>query len=114
MDQDGIFRLSGNSKDVEQLKQEFNSGVDVKLAGRDCHVVTGVVKLFLRELPDPLCTFALYNNFLTIGKENPANRVNPLIALVQKLPEINRNTLKYLLQVMKINQSFEFKYFINQ
>jgi hypothetical protein len=100
MDADGIFRLSGNNKEIEQLKAEFNSGVDVSLAGRDCHCVSGVVKLFLRELPDPLCTFTNYQFFLAVAKENPQNRVNLLIPIIQKLPEINRNTLKFLLQVL--------------
>ncbi len=35
------------------------------------HTVTGLVKQWLRELPDPLMTFTHYNDFLhAVGEEN--------------------------------------------
>jgi hypothetical protein len=39
-------------------------GKKVDLEGRDIHTVAGVLKLFFRELPEPLLTYELYDTFL--------------------------------------------------
>ena len=35
----------------------------------DINIITGALKLFLRELPDPLIPFSLYNKFIEAGSE---------------------------------------------
>ena len=34
----------------------------------DVHAVTGVLKLYLRELPEPLLTFELYEEWINASK----------------------------------------------
>ncbi|KAK2116010.1 Protein fam13a [Saguinus oedipus] len=65
--QEGLFRVNGNVKVVEQLRLKFESGVPVEL-GRDGDVCSAasLLKLFLRELPDSLITSALQPRFIQL------------------------------------------------
>jgi len=36
----------------------------------DINIVSGALKLFLRELPDPLIPYSLYNKFIDAGSES--------------------------------------------
>jgi hypothetical protein len=61
---EGIFRLSGSANKIESYKDEFDLGLDVDLSTcEDPHVVSGLLKLYLREMPEPLLTFAAYEQF---------------------------------------------------
>lgn len=58
LDKEGIYRLSGNQKNILELKTQFEKGfVLVPDYDVDINVITGIVKMFLRELPDPLFNF---------------------------------------------------------
>lgn len=65
--QEGLFRVNGNVKVVEQLRLKFESGVPVEL-GKDGDVCSAasLLKLFLRELPDSLITSALQPRFIQL------------------------------------------------
>nr|XP_021528920.1 protein FAM13A isoform X6 [Aotus nancymaae] len=73
--QEGLFRVNGNVKVVEQLRLKFESGVPVEL-GRDGDVCSAasLLKLFLRELPDSLITSSLQPRFIQLfhGRGNSA------------------------------------------
>ena len=102
MDTEGIFRLSGSSTQIDKLKAEFNNGVQVDLKGiADPHTVTGVLKLWFRELPEPLMTYDLYESFVTAQQErDPNKRVRYIRHLISCLPKVNRATLKTLIQFL--------------
>lgn len=53
--QEGLFRISGNAKLVEKLKQSFDSTGDAPLETEgDLASAAALLKQFLRELPQPL------------------------------------------------------------
>ncbi len=55
MDTEGLFRIAGPIGQVRILAQELNRGHFNLLQGHhDPHVITAVLKKFLKELPDPL------------------------------------------------------------
>ena len=55
--EEGIFRLSGSSSELQQLVDDYNSGKRPDLCDvGDVNVVTGFLKQFLRQLPEPLFT----------------------------------------------------------
>ncbi|KAJ8887837.1 hypothetical protein PR048_014055 [Dryococelus australis] len=61
---DGIYRVSGVKSRVEKLCQAFENGADlVDLSDMHPNVVASVLKLYLRQLPEPLLTFRLYPEF---------------------------------------------------
>ena len=66
----GLFRVSGQQAEVRRIKSLFDTGEDVDLdnAQIDCiETITGVIKLYLLELPDSLIPSKYYNDFLTIA-----------------------------------------------
>ncbi|KAF6371701.1 family with sequence similarity 13 member A [Rhinolophus ferrumequinum] len=65
--QEGLFRVNGNMKVVEQLRLKFESGVPVEL-GKDGDVCSAasLLKLFLRELPESVITSALHPRFIQL------------------------------------------------
>jgi len=64
----------------------------------DINVVTSTMKLWLRELPEPLLTYELHQDFLDAAKiENDRLRHIRLHERVNELPDANYATLKYFL-----------------
>lgn len=100
MEVSGIFRLSGSKNEIDSLKRAYNSkNKPVGLEEYDVHVITGLLKLFLRELPNPLCTFELYQEFL--GSASGESMETGLTNTLKKLPPIYLSNLKFLLQFLK-------------
>ena len=62
---DGIYRLSGVTSNVQYLRDEFDGEKipDLTSYEKDIHCMTSVVKLYFRELPNPLLTYQLYEKF---------------------------------------------------
>ncbi|KAL6927754.1 hypothetical protein ACO0SA_004377 [Hanseniaspora valbyensis] len=52
LDEEGIFRISGSALTIKNLIEKFDSEFDVSLKDVDVHVVTGLLKTYLRMLPD--------------------------------------------------------------
>ncbi|GFG31850.1 hypothetical protein Cfor_02658 [Coptotermes formosanus] len=102
----GIYRVSGVKSKVEKLCQAFENGADlVDLTDIHPNVIANVLKLYLRQLPEPLLTFCLYTEFVRIAKENPSNSAaemgmatQELKELVCKLPRHHYLTLATLMQ----------------
>lgn len=65
----GIYRVSGVKSTVENLCQRFELDPEsVDLANENPNVISNVLKLYLRQLPEPLLTFKLYQNFVHVAK----------------------------------------------
>jgi len=52
---------------LDEIKKKVDAGKEVNWEELDDHLVTGTVKLFLRELPQPLLTFDLYPEFVAVN-----------------------------------------------
>ncbi len=63
----GIFRRAPNNATLHKVKDMINRGeiVDLSELG-DCHLSAVLMKLFLRELPEPLLTFRAYPSIVEI------------------------------------------------
>ena len=57
---------------VEKLCQAFENGAElVDLTDQNPNVVANVLKLYMRQLPEPLLTFSLYPEFIRIAETYP-------------------------------------------
>uniref|UniRef100_A0A673ZSS8 BCR activator of RhoGEF and GTPase n=1 Tax=Salmo trutta TaxID=8032 RepID=A0A673ZSS8_SALTR len=66
MEEVGIYRVSGVATDIQALKGAFdanNKDVSVMMSEMDVNAIAGTLKLYFRELPEPLFTDDLYPNF---------------------------------------------------
>lgn len=98
-DTNGLFRVSGSKYDVEKLKNAYRPNNMDLLNQFDDNVVTGFLKLYLRLLPDPLCTFDHYEDFLACARSDDV--VGSIKKVVQNLPEIHRANLRHLMLFLK-------------
>ncbi|KAM9264996.1 rho GTPase-activating protein 9 [Morus bassanus] len=119
LDVDGIYRVNGNLSVIQKLRFAVDRERAVTSDGRyvfpeqlcqeerlsladpewsDVHVVTGALKLFFRELPEPLVPYGLFDPFIEAVKlPDPQDQVERVAELVQSLPPANYATLRYLL-----------------
>ncbi|XP_073748047.1 protein FAM13A isoform X3 [Callorhinus ursinus] len=100
--QEGLFRVNGNVKVVEQLRCKFESGAPVEL-GRDGDVCSAasLLKLFLRELPESVVTSALHPRFIQLFRDDRNDaQESSLRNLIEELPDTHYCLLKYLCQFL--------------
>ncbi|XP_076434762.1 uncharacterized protein LOC143274737 [Babylonia areolata] len=106
LDEMGIYRVSGTTSDVQKLKKYFDKNVKTgvnALGDMPVHSVTSMLKLYLRELPEPLFTEASYTNFVDALKLSDAEgKEKCMLSLLHNLPDINYYTAVYLLEHMHI------------
>jgi RhoGAP domain/Leucine Rich repeat len=97
---EGIFRLSGSVTQIKTLKQRLDAGQPVDLNEiRDPHVVCGLLKLWLRELPEPLFPTDLTDVALLLGElKDLAAATKMLQAIVQSIQEPQQSLMRQLLQ----------------
>ncbi|XP_067132675.1 rho GTPase-activating protein 6-like isoform X2 [Centruroides vittatus] len=98
----GIFRVSSSKKRLRQLRDDFDSGKEVKLNDEHHpHDVAQLLKEYFRDLPEPLLTRELYQAFLSTQRPRlPIGRVEMLQLLLNLLPVTNRDTLWALLNFL--------------
>ncbi|XP_062259961.1 unconventional myosin-IXb isoform X1 [Platichthys flesus] len=96
---EGIYRKSGSAVRARELHQILETNPESAcLENYPIHTITGLVKRWLRELPDPLLTYSLYSDFLHAA-ELPENddRIRAVYQKVDELPPANHNTLERLI-----------------
>mmetsp|Transcript_663 Transcript_663/g.2037 ORF Transcript_663/g.2037 Transcript_663/m.2037 type:complete len:374 (+) Transcript_663:223-1344(+) len=92
---EGIFRVPGSVGDIQRLTAAFESGQNPSLSEYDGHAIGGCLKKFLRDLPDPVCTFELYDCFLAAGSVPfRASRVSCVQKVLELLPPGNYALLR--------------------
>ncbi|KAG9351083.1 hypothetical protein JZ751_024973 [Albula glossodonta] len=91
----GIYRVNGAKSRVEKLCQAFENGKDlVELSDLYPHDISNVLKLYLRQLPEPLILFRYYNDFIGLAKECQNIIVDQAEEQVQISIELNRVIFK--------------------
>lgn len=105
----GLYRVSGSEREYKDLKERFLKGRGIPNLSNvdDIHVVTGCLKLFLRDLKEPLLTYRLWNNFVNAANESDADeKTLQLYQAISQLPKPNQHTLAFLiLHLQRVSQS---------
>lgn len=108
--QEGIFRLSGAVSEVEDLKKRFKSpdeALDLQKICKDPNSVAVLLKQFFGQLPDPLFTFALFDDFVAFAEKIKGHKqienvpIAELQELLKRLPEGHYSTVQYLMRFLR-------------
>ncbi|XP_051997889.1 rho GTPase-activating protein 15 [Xyrauchen texanus] len=102
---DGLYRVSGNLSTIQKLRFLVDQEEELDLGDsqwEDIHVITGALKMFFRELPEPLFPFRFFEPFVeTIKIKEPTQKVQAMKKLIHQLPKPNHNTMKLLFQHLR-------------
>ncbi|XP_024908310.1 rho GTPase-activating protein 12-like isoform X8 [Cynoglossus semilaevis] len=102
---DGLYRVSGNLAIIQKLRYAVNHDEKVNLVEgkwEDVHVTTGALKMFFRELPEPLFTFKFFHDFINAIKMSEyKQRVQSIRDLVKQLPRANHDTMQVLFKHLR-------------
>ncbi|XP_069782159.1 rho GTPase-activating protein 24 isoform X4 [Narcine bancroftii] len=108
--EEGLFRLPGQANLVKELQEAFDCGEKPLFdSNTDVHTVASLLKLYLRELPEPVIPYAQYDEFLLCAKlftKEQETGMKELIRQVKTLPPVNFNLLKYICRFLDEVQSY--------
>ncbi|XP_064649112.1 unconventional myosin-IXa-like isoform X16 [Lineus longissimus] len=96
---EGLYRKSGVQGKVRQLVKACNENYEIiDFNEYPVHVLATTFKTFLRELPEPLLTFDLFDEFLR-GAEisTERERIQSIYSVIEKLPRYNHDMLERLM-----------------
>ncbi|XP_021260695.1 rho GTPase-activating protein SYDE2 [Numida meleagris] len=117
----GLYRLCGSAAVKKELREAFERDSKAVTLSEsqypDINVITGVLKDYLRELPSPLITKQLYEavvdamvknplKMAATGCENDPSDSEHTAALLDCLPDVEKATLKMLLDHLKLVASY--------
>ncbi|XP_071102658.1 rho GTPase-activating protein 15-like isoform X6 [Haliotis cracherodii] len=99
LDHDGLYRVSGNLAEIQKLRFVVDKEETYSLDDESCdiNVLTGSLKLFFRELKEPLFPFSMFDRFTTaIRKEKNSQKLQAFKELVLELPKCHYHTMRAL------------------
>ncbi|XP_070843968.1 T cell activation RhoGTPase activating protein b [Chaetodon trifascialis] len=98
---EGVFRKPCNSKNMRDIRDQLNSGMEVDMDGQPVFLLVGLLKSFLKELPGSLLVSELYDNWMTaLDKEDTQQRALEIRKVVDELPGANKLLLQHLVCVL--------------
>ncbi|KAM9774157.1 rho GTPase-activating protein 44-like isoform 1-T1 [Syngnathus typhle] len=102
MEEEGLFRVAPSASKLKKLKASLDCGVlDVQEYSADPHAIAGALKSYLRELPEPLMTFELYNDWIQASNiPDQDKRLQALRGACDKLPPASNNNFRYLIKFL--------------
>ncbi|XP_047615952.1 rho GTPase-activating protein 22 isoform X7 [Phacochoerus africanus] len=107
--EEGLFRMPGQANLVRDLQDSFDCGEKPLFdSTTDVHTVASLLKLYLRELPEPVVPFARYEDFLSCAQlltKDEGEGTLELAKQVSSLPLVNYNLLRYICKFLDEVQS---------
>ncbi|KAI6075581.1 Rho GTPase-activating protein 44 isoform X2 [Aix galericulata] len=102
MQEEGLFRVAPSASKLKKLKAALDCCVvDVQEYSADPHAIAGALKSYLRELPEPLMTFELYEEWIQASNiPEQEKRLQALWSACEKLPKANYNNIRYLIKFL--------------
>ncbi|KAF8348171.1 Rho GTPase activation protein [Amanita rubescens] len=88
--QRGIFRVPGDGDSVSELKLRIDRGYYNLDGVDDPHVLASLMKLWLRELCDPLIP------------EEVSEDANACVKIIQRLPTVNRRVVLFVISFLQL------------
>ncbi|CAH2307487.1 rho GTPase-activating 17 isoform X1 [Pelobates cultripes] len=102
MKEEGLFRIAAGASKLKKLKAALDcSSSQLDEFYSDPHAVAGALKSYLRELPEPLMTFNLYDEWIKAGTMlDHDSKMQSLWCICQKLPKPNLENFRYLVKFL--------------
>ncbi|XP_063148678.1 rho GTPase-activating protein 44 isoform X7 [Candoia aspera] len=102
MQEEGLFRVAPSASKLKKLKAALDCCVvDVQEYSADPHAIAGALKSYLRELPEPLMTFELYEEWIQASNiQDQDKRLQALWNALEKLPKASYNNCRYLIKFL--------------
>lgn len=101
--------MPGQANLVRDLQDSFDCGEKPLFdSTTDVHTVASLLKLYLRELPEPVVPFARYEDFLSCAQlltKDEGEGTLELAKQVSSLPLVNYNLLRYICKFLDEVQS---------
>ncbi|PCH43832.1 hypothetical protein WOLCODRAFT_138616 [Wolfiporia cocos MD-104 SS10] len=94
---EGIFRVPGDGDAVSELKLKIDKGYYSLDSVDDPHILASLLKLWLRELCDPLVPDEMYNDCITSSRSPEA-----CVQMVHRLPTINRRVVLFIISFLQL------------
>jgi hypothetical protein len=99
MDVEGIYRKSGGTGQVNQIRAGFekDNDYDISDPDLDIHAITSALKQYLRKLPTPLISYDVYELLLDCARiEEQKARAQPMKEAINALPKSHKDCLEFL------------------
>ncbi|XP_034566867.1 rho GTPase-activating protein 17b isoform X4 [Notolabrus celidotus] len=102
MKEEGLFRIAAGASKLKKLKAALDcSTSQLEEFYSDPHAVAGALKSYLRELPEPLMTFSLYDEWLQASNVTDSDkRLQALWVTCDRLPKTHKANLRYLVKFL--------------
>ncbi|KAM7386823.1 hypothetical protein PAMA_009447 [Pampus argenteus] len=102
MKEEGLFRIAAGASKLKKLKAALDcSTSQLEEFYSDPHAVAGALKSYLRELPEPLMTFGLYDEWTQAPNvSDPDKRLQALWVTCDRLPKTHKANLRYLVKFL--------------
>uniref|UniRef100_A0A3B3Z502 Myosin IXA n=1 Tax=Poecilia mexicana TaxID=48701 RepID=A0A3B3Z502_9TELE len=96
---EGIYRKSGSTNKIKELKLALDTDVEsMNLDDYNIHVIASVFKQWLRDLPNPLMTFELYEEFIrAMSLQDKKEMIRGVYSVIDQLSRTHLNTLERLI-----------------
>ncbi|XP_060921388.1 rho GTPase-activating protein 17b isoform X1 [Labrus mixtus] len=110
MKEEGLFRIAAGASKLKKLKAALDcSTSQLEEFYSDPHAVAGALKSYLRELPEPLMTFGLYDEWQQASYVSDSDkRLQALWVTCDRLPKTHKANLRYLVKFLaKLAQDSE-------
>ncbi|KAA0725287.1 Rho GTPase-activating protein 17 [Triplophysa tibetana] len=102
MKEEGLFRIAAGASKLKKLKAALDcSTSQLEEFYSDPHAVAGALKSYLRELPEPLMTYQLYDEWTQASNiPDPDKRLQALWVTCDQLPKNNKANFRYLVKFL--------------
>ncbi|XP_072124433.1 rho GTPase-activating protein 17a isoform X2 [Mobula birostris] len=102
MKEEGLFRIAAGASKLKKLKAALDcSTSQLEEFYSDPHAVAGALKSYLRELPEPLMTFQLYDEWVQAASvPEPDKKLQALWLTCSKMPKSHSSNFRYLIKFL--------------
>ncbi|KAG1150458.1 hypothetical protein G6F38_002031 [Rhizopus arrhizus] len=106
INKEGIFRKSPSSEELRSAKRAFNQGLEVNLNEYDIDVSAALLKVFIREIPNPLISLTFSDQMgalpdASICTQNTLDKVKEKVLAYYNEKKVHYNLLRYLCKFLK-------------